>query len=156
MLTTNENTKHLITTVQLHTNTRRKEEYKSTPQGPSIMSPGEANLQDVSLLFWILRPFLTFIFLKITSPLVVSVGNIQSFHKYLLGIYPQSCPTEPAGYHSVNALYNKALTINICENNLMSPPELCLLFLLRSCPYFFAEQWPGHLRTCQFWISGIS
>lgn len=101
-------------------------------------------------------PFLHLFFLKITSPLVVPVGNIQSFHKYLLGIYPQSRPTEPAGYHSVNALYNKALTINICENNLMSPPELCLLFLLRSCPYFFAEQWPGHLRTCQFWISGIS
>lgn len=138
MLTTSEDTKHLIRCTQI------QEEAKSTRQGPLITSPGDANLQDISFLFWILRPFLTLIFLKITSPLVVSVGNIQSFHKYLSGIYPQSWPTEPAGYHSVkNALYNKVLTINIWENNLWTPPELRFLFLLWSCPYFFEEHDPA-------------
>lgn len=51
MLTTNENTEHLITAVQLHTNATRKGGHKNTPQGPLITSPGEANLQDVSFLF---------------------------------------------------------------------------------------------------------
>lgn len=61
----------------------------------------------------------------------IFIGNISSVLTYGTCWIP---------FRVKNALYNKVLTINICENNLMPPPELRLLFLLWSCPYFFAEQ----------------